>query len=92
MNSATARFAVCQPTPNSAAAAATDIPSTLTIAANQQRARPVIDTRWLISSTCSDHVFTAQTGSGQLHRRRANTNTVARPAIGRSRTTDRTRP
>ncbi len=92
VNSATAAFAVCHPTPNAAATPAIESSSTLTIHAIRSRARRVSDARGAIASTCSDHVLTSQPGSGQRHRRRANTNTVARPAIGRSRTAVRARP
>ena len=90
--SATAVFAVCHPTPNSAAAAAIESPSTLTISAIRARARSVSDARGAISSTVSDHVrdLAHRLGAtppalGQHQHRRP-------PAIGRSRTVVRLRP
>src|SRR5690606_20462468 len=90
--SATAAFAVCQPTPNSAAAEAIERSSTLTRSARRLRARSVSAARGAICSQRSDHVVTAQSPSGHRQRRLAHTNTVGRPEIAKSRTAVRDRP
>ena len=85
-------MAVCQPTPNSRATCATERPASPTRRQISARARSVSAARGPMSSTSSDQVPTAQSGSGQRHRRLAHTNTTGRSAIGRSRTFTRLRP
>jgi hypothetical protein len=85
-------MAVCQPTPNSRATCATERPASPTRRQISARARSVSAARDPMSSTTSDHVPNAQSGSGQRHRRLTHTNTTGRSAIGRSRTITRLRP
>lgn len=90
--SATAWLAVCHPTPNSAAAAAIESPSTLTISAIRRRDRSVNAALGQISGDFSDQVLTSQSGSGQRRRRFDQHTTVGVPEIGESRTNVVARP
>ncbi len=85
-------MAGCHDTPNSRASWATEWPSRPTLRQISTRARSVSTARGAMASVSSDHVLTAQPGSGQRHRRLCHTSTTRRSPMGRSRTRTTRRP
>ena len=84
--STTARITVGQPTPSSAATAATSVASWPTRRQACTRARSVSTERARIASLVSVHVRVAQRGSGQRQIRLCQVSTVGRPPHARFRT------
>ena len=90
--SRTARITVCQPTPSCRATEATVSACAPTRRIAHARARSVSTARDRIAGCVSDQVRCWHNGSWQRHNRFAHTNTLGRPAIGRSRTVTGRRP